>query len=131
MTKLDSYLTIEDAAEYLGVSPRPGGICEKKSRNGIMAAIMRCEGIGARPANYIDKPFAEAFSQAIDQAGIRPSQKSRKISDFVLQDLIMEGPNFQDWAAQHTKLEETGDSSPSRRRYFETGFIKPCISCCI
>ena len=79
---------------------------DKKERKGIIAAIMRCDGIGARPANYIDKPFAKTFSQAIDQAGIRPSQKSRKVSDFVLQDLIMEGPNFQDWAAQHVKLEE-------------------------
>ena len=79
---------------------------DKKERKGILAAIMRCDGIGARPANNIDKPFAKTFSQAIEQAGIRPSQKLRKVSDFVLQDLIMEGPNFQDWAAQHVKLEE-------------------------
>ena len=79
---------------------------DKKERKGILAAIMRCDGIGARPASNIDKPFAKTFSQAIEQAGIRPSQKSRKISDFVLQDLIMEGPSFQDWAAQHVKLEE-------------------------
>lgn len=79
---------------------------DRKARLGINAAIIRCEGIGSHPANNIDKPFARAFSQAIDQAGIRPSQKSRKVSDFVLQDLIMEGPNFQDWAAQHVKLEE-------------------------
>ena len=70
-----------------------------------MAAIIRCEGIGARLRN-INKPFAKAFAQAMEQAGIRPSQKSRKVSDFVLQNLIMEGPNFQDWAAQHVKLEE-------------------------
>jgi serine/threonine protein kinase len=79
---------------------------DKKERKGILAAIMRCDGIGARPASNIDKPFAKTFSQAIEQAGIRPSQKSRKVSDFVLQDLIMEGPSFQDWAAQHVKLEE-------------------------
>lgn len=79
---------------------------EKKARLGVNAAIMRCDGIGARPATNIDKPFAKSFSQAIDQAGIRPSQRSRKVSDFVLQDLIMEGPSFQDWAAQHVKLEE-------------------------
>ncbi|MDA8564150.1 BREX system serine/threonine kinase PglW, partial [Mariniblastus sp.] len=79
---------------------------DKKERKGILAAIKHCDGIGARPANNINKPFAKSFSQAIDQAGIRPSQKSRKVSDFVLQDLIMEGPSFQDWAAQHVKLEE-------------------------
>lgn len=79
---------------------------DTKGRLGIIAAIMRCEGIGYRPSGNVDKPLAKAFSQAIEQAGIRPSQKSRKVSDFVLGDLMMEGPNFQDWAAQHVKLDE-------------------------
>ena len=35
-----------------------------------------------------------------------PSRKSRKVLDFVLGNLLMEGPGFQDWQATHVKLEE-------------------------
>ncbi len=79
---------------------------DQPARLGVMAAIVRGEGIGIQPSGNIDKPIAKAFSQALEQAGIRPSRKSRKVSDFVIQKLIMEGPSFQDWAAEHVKLEE-------------------------
>lgn len=105
-----------------------------KARPGIIAAIMRCDGIGYNPSGNVDKPLAKAFSQAIEQAGIRPSQKSRKVSDFVLGSLMMEGPNFQDWAAQHVKLEEVKrririyqarpDQSPEERSAIERAALR-------
>lgn len=81
---------------------------EKPQRQGIMAALMRreCPGLDPHPKGRVDKPIAKAVSQAMEQAGIRPSQKSRKVSDFVLNNLLMEGPGFQDWQATHVKLDE-------------------------
>jgi serine/threonine protein kinase len=42
----------------------------------------------------------------MDQAGIRQSQKARRVGDYQLGELLYEGPNYQDWAATHVSLEE-------------------------
>lgn len=73
-----------------------------------MAAIERrdCPGLEKAVKYHVDRPTAKAISQAMDQAGIRPSKRSRKVSDFVLSQLLLEGPGFQDWQATHVKLED-------------------------
>jgi serine/threonine protein kinase len=45
--------------------------------------------------------------QALEQAGIRPSQRFRKVSDYVLQHLLAEGPGYQDWYATHASVNES------------------------
>lgn len=79
----------------------------RDARSGIMAAILRreCPGVDPNPKGTHDKPTAKMISQALDQAGIRPSQRSRKVGDFVLNTLIGEGPGYQDWEATHTQIE--------------------------
>ena len=81
---------------------------DRSARPGILAAIERrdCPGMDKTVKCRIDRPTAKAISQAMDQAGIRPSRRSRKVSDFVLNQLLLEGPGFQDWQAQHVKLED-------------------------
>lgn len=78
----------------------------KPARPGIMAAIKRreCEGLDPNAKGTHDRPTAKLVAQAIEQAGIRPSQRSRKVSDYVLDRLINEGPGYQDWEATHTTL---------------------------
>jgi serine/threonine protein kinase len=73
-----------------------------------MTALGRrdCPGLDPNPKGRVDRPVAKAISQAMDQAGIRPSQKARKVNDFVLNNLLMEGPRFQDWRATHVKLDD-------------------------
>ncbi|HQU46136.1 MAG TPA: protein kinase, partial [Pirellulales bacterium] len=85
---------------------------ESAARPGIMAALMRreCPGLEATPKGKHDRPTGKMVSQAIDQAGIRPSQRQRKVSDYLLEQLIGEGPNYQDWQARHVQIAE------SRRR---------------
>lgn len=81
----------------------------KPARNGIMAAIMRreCPGLDSYAKGTHDRPMAKVISQAIDQAGIRPSQRMRKVGDYVLEQLVGEGPNYQDWQASHTQVSES------------------------
>ncbi|MGM0488481.1 MAG: BREX system serine/threonine kinase PglW [Planctomycetota bacterium] len=76
------------------------------ARPGIMAALTRreCPGLDSRPKGPHDKPTAKVVSQALEQAGIRPSQRYRKVSDYTLNQLIGEGPGYQDWQASHVKL---------------------------
>jgi serine/threonine protein kinase len=77
-------------------------------RPGILAAIMRreCPGLDTYARGTHDRPMGKAVAQAIDQAGIRPSQRHRKVSDYVLEHLLAEGPGYQDWHARHTQLQE-------------------------
>ncbi|QDU98788.1 Serine/threonine-protein kinase PknA [Lignipirellula cremea] len=82
---------------------------EKPARSGIMAAIMRreCPGLDSYAKGTHDRPMAKVVSQAMDQAGIRPSQRMRKVSDYVLEQLIGEGPGYQDWLATHSQVTES------------------------
>ncbi len=78
------------------------------ARPGILAAIMRreCSGLEGHPKGTHDRPTAKMVSQAMDQAGIRPCQRHRKVSDHLLERLLGEGPGYQDWLATHVRLKD-------------------------
>lgn len=78
----------------------------REARPGIMAAITHrdCPGLDASPRGQHDRPMAKVVTQALDQAGIRPSQRHRKVADCVLDHLILEGPGYQDWEATHAQI---------------------------
>ncbi|WP_416670054.1 BREX system serine/threonine kinase PglW [Egbenema bharatensis] len=82
---------------------------ETPARHGIMAAILRreCPGLEPSPRTPHDRPTARLVAQAMEQAGIRPSQKYRKVGDYELDRVIDEGPGYQDWEATHTQLKNT------------------------
>lgn len=79
---------------------------DKPARPGILAAIKRreCDGLDSYAKGTHDRPTAKMVAQAMEQAGIRPSQRSRKVSDYELDQLINEGPGYQDWQANHSTL---------------------------
>lgn len=54
----------------------------------------------------IDMPLANAISRAMEQAGIRPSTRQRRFGAYELQELLLEGPGYQDWLARHTSLDK-------------------------
>jgi serine/threonine protein kinase len=57
-----------------------------------------------RSQNRIDYRMAKAVSQAMEQAGIKPSQRWRRVGDYTLEELLREGPAYQDWRASHVTL---------------------------
>jgi len=81
------------------------------TRPGIMAAIRRreCPGLRQFDQQVVNRPRIAALAQAMEQAGIRPSQKSRRVGDFVLEELLFDSPLgiYQDWKARHVTLEST------------------------
>src|SRR5690606_36229884 len=79
---------------------RPGGDAE---RGGIMAALMTFSAATAPPVR-LDRPIAKAISRAMEEAGIRPSQRVRRVGDYELESLLFEGPGYQDWSAHHVSL---------------------------
>lgn len=94
----------------LRVAVRDSDESEKRpARRGIMSAILNrdCPGLEGNPRGTHDRPTAKVVSQALEQAGIRPSERSRKVGDYRLEELIYEGPGYQDWRATHVTMKES------------------------
>ncbi len=84
------------------------GVClrDTDTRPGIMKALQRreCPGLKDHLRDRYDQPTGKLVALAMEQAGIRPSQRSRRVSDYLLDQLINEGPGYQDWQATHSTL---------------------------
>ena len=66
----------------------------------INAVLMgTAEGAAALPR--IDRRLSQAIGRAVDQAGIRPSQRARRVGDYTLGRLMAESDVYQDWEASH------------------------------
>ena len=48
---------------------------------------------------------SEAVARAMAEAGIRPSNKHRKVGDYQLGALLSEGASYQDWEGTHTAMD--------------------------
>lgn len=80
---------------------------EHGPRRGIRWALTEWPdslGEETRQSRRIDKPMAKAFSRALEQAGVQPSQRARRIGDYLRGNLLFEGPGYQDWTGQHSSL---------------------------
>jgi serine/threonine protein kinase len=83
-------------------------ICEREPRDkkpGIIPAMLQREYYGNESARgpYLDLGSARRVAKALDDAGIRPSPRQRRVGDYVLKELIEENPLFayQDFQAEH------------------------------
>ncbi len=79
----------------------------RPEQKGILAALINREGPGidSDPRGVIDITVAKALSRAMEQACIRPSQRSRRVGDYILGDLIFDGPDYQDRLAKHASFD--------------------------
>lgn len=86
--------------------PSPNG---EGGRRGIIAAIKNreCEGLKSRVFGDFNTPTSKMISQALKLAGIRQSQRHRKVGDYQLESLIGEGRGYQDWSASHVLLQNS------------------------
>ena len=76
----------------------------RDERPGIVAALTR-HSMGTPVRTRPDRPLAKAVSRAMQEAGIRPSQRARRVGDYRLDELLLEGPNYQDWTARHAVID--------------------------
>ncbi|NCC23285.1 MAG: BREX system serine/threonine kinase PglW [Alphaproteobacteria bacterium] len=81
----------------------------EQEKQGIISALVKrdCPGL-KQDVRTIDKPIARAIGRAIEQMGIRPSQRSRKVADLVLDELIFQCPKdtYQEWVASHVSMKD-------------------------
>ena len=92
-------------------------ICEREPRDkkpGIASALLQCEYFGNESARgpFLDVGASRRFAKALEEAGIRPSQRQRRVGDYVLKELIEENPLFayQDFQAEHQRLRQAAVS---------------------
>src|SRR6266567_2071610 len=71
---------------------------------GIVATLKDPTTIGLR-ANTINRPLSAKIAQALDQAGLRPSNRGRRVGDWELGELLDEGPGWQDFGASRPRLQ--------------------------
>jgi hypothetical protein len=84
-------------------------ICQRDRDNapGIIAAIKFRNATGLKQdVPNLNRPTVHRLAKALDEAGIRPSQRHRRVADYELKELLGEGPGhaFQDWHAEHVSL---------------------------
>jgi len=82
---------------------------DQAGKPGIMAAIKNreCPGLSEQPRGTFDRPMGKALTRALEQIGIKPSQRSRRVGDYELRGVIDEGPGYQDFLGKHVSLKET------------------------
>ena len=96
---------LRDTAAY-GICLRDLEVASgQPERPGILAAVRgrNCPGLHPKHGPFVDRPLAKVISQAIEQAGIPSGARKRRVSDYLLERLIEEGPGYQDWEASHTQ----------------------------
>lgn len=92
---------------YLRDRPMEG---DRPARPGIIAAIMERQGLHPLRDSaklLYNRTMSKLIGQAMEQAGIRPSARSRTVGDYVLGKIIDSGPGYQDWSATHAQIEKT------------------------
>ena len=78
------------------------------ARSGILSALTHLDPSEPFQAGKVRvyPQVAVAVEKAIAEAGIRPSQRARRVGDFLLEELLYTGPNYQDWRARHVSAEK-------------------------
>jgi hypothetical protein len=94
----------------LGGTARSGtylrGQPDSESDTGIIDALQNGTASGrAIQLGRVDHQHARVLARAMAEAGIRPSNKHRKVADYQLGVLLSEGGAYQDWEGTHTAME--------------------------
>lgn len=97
--------------ELKNLLPEPDRIrvCQRHpdTSQGIIGAIKFRNAPGLKQeVPLINRPTVHRLARALSEAGIRPSQRHRRVGDYELKELLGEGPDhsFQDWRAEHVSL---------------------------
>src|SRR5262245_25694644 len=70
---------------------------------GIIATLTRPPSMDPGQVR-VDGNVARAIIRALDQAGVRRSQKGRRVGEYQLGHLMLDGPAFQDFEATHIAM---------------------------
>ncbi|MDQ2695475.1 MAG: protein kinase, partial [Pseudomonadota bacterium] len=86
------------AGVYLGREAETGACPD------IVAVLSGQRAPESGTVQRIDRALSKAIGRAMEQAGIRPSQRLRRVGDYRLERLMLETDVYQDWEARHVKF---------------------------
>lgn len=92
--------------------PVPAGVKVEAPRTafpplpGIVAAIKDPATINLRGTS-INRPLSAKLAEAITQAGLKPSNRGRRVGDWELGELLDEGPGWQDFLGSRPRMSAT------------------------
>lgn len=69
--------------------------------DGLVGTLLKAEELGLGRRGPMDASMVRATIRALEQAGIRPPGRGRRVGDYELGQLLTEGENWQDFAATH------------------------------
>lgn len=69
--------------------------------DGLIGTLLRSDDLGFNRRGSLDPAVVRTLTRAIEQAGIRPPGRGRRIGDYELGELLTEGENWQDFVAKH------------------------------
>lgn len=92
-----NHVCLADRADDDPLGPRPG----------ILAGLINRQipGVEAVCRTEIDAKVARAITRAMEQAGVRRSQKERRAGDYFLGELLADCPSHQDRVATHATMD--------------------------
>ena len=82
----------------------PRGNPRGASDTGIIAALTGTLDTELSRPGSVDPNIARATARSIEQAGIRPAGRDRRVGDYLLGALLGEGDGWQDFVAKHASL---------------------------
>src|SRR6266511_990243 len=85
-------------------TPQPPGRTAATRLPGIVAGLKDPATLGLR-GHPVNKPLSARLGQALDQAGLHPSNRGRRAGDWQLGALLDEGPGWQDFAATRPRID--------------------------
>jgi serine/threonine protein kinase len=68
---------------------------------GVIGTLIRANELGLGRSGMPDAATVRGWVRAIEQAGIRPPGRGRRVGDYELGQLLGEGDNWQDFAGRH------------------------------
>ena len=68
---------------------------------GLIGTLLRADELGLGRRAPTDSNAIRGLIKAIEQAGIRPPGRGRRVGDYELREILTEGENWQDFAACH------------------------------
>jgi serine/threonine protein kinase len=77
------------------------GAPSSPSDAGVIGTLLHADELGLGRGNPPNPSAIRVWVQAIEQAGIRPPGRGRRVGDYELGQLLGEGENWQDFAARH------------------------------
>jgi serine/threonine protein kinase len=69
---------------------------------GVIGTLLRADELGFGRPGAVDAAAARQITRALEQAGVRPAGRGRRVGDYELELTLGEGENWQDFAARHT-----------------------------